>query len=149
VSPGAAPLEARLVVVPIIRDGEGRVLLCRMAADRGVFPGQWGLAGGGVEPGERIEDALRREVREELGVEVAEARPLFFKDGAHEKLFKDGNRRSIYMVFLLYECRLASTALTLNEEFSESAWVRLGDLGRYDLNSATVETFRQLGWTGA
>jgi len=53
------------------------------------------------------------------------------------------------MVFLLYECRLASTALTLNEEFSESAWVPLLDLPRYDLNSATVGTFRQLGWIGS
>ncbi|MDI5349372.1 NUDIX domain-containing protein, partial [Salmonella enterica subsp. enterica serovar Kentucky] len=40
-------------------------LLCKMADNRGVFPGQWALSGGGVEPGERIEEALRREVREE------------------------------------------------------------------------------------
>ena len=39
----------RLIVVPVIRDAQGRLLLCKMAGDRGVFPGQWGLPGGGVD----------------------------------------------------------------------------------------------------
>ena len=56
----------RLIVVPIIGHSDGRYLLCKMPAHRGVFPGQWGLPGGGVEDDERIEDALRREVREDL-----------------------------------------------------------------------------------
>ncbi|MEH2720325.1 nucleoside triphosphatase NudI, partial [Klebsiella pneumoniae] len=55
----------RTIVCPLI-ENKGHYLLCKMAADRGVFPGQWALSGG-VEPGERIEEALRREIREELG----------------------------------------------------------------------------------
>ena len=68
----------RMIVVPVVRNDDGRVLLCKMPPDRGVFPGQWGLPGGGVEPGERIHDALVREVNEELGVAVVSAKPLFF-----------------------------------------------------------------------
>lgn len=52
-----------------------------MALDRGVFPGQWTLPGGGVEPGEVLLTALEREVREEIGACVVSAKPLFFKDG--------------------------------------------------------------------
>lgn len=139
------PPPTRLIVVPIIKDELGSVLLCRMAADRGVFPGQWALPGGGVEPGERIEEALRREVREELGVQVTDAKALFFKDLLHEKTFEGGEKRLIYMVFLLHECRVSSTDLTLNAEFSEYAWVVPAALGGYDLNSVTRETFAAMG----
>lgn len=48
----------RTIVCPLI-ENKGHYLLCKMAADRGGFPGQWALSGG-VEPGERIEEALRR-----------------------------------------------------------------------------------------
>lgn len=62
-------MRQRTIVCPLI-ENDGCYLLCKMADDRGVFPGQWALSGGGVEPGERIEEALRREVREELGEQL-------------------------------------------------------------------------------
>lgn len=136
---------ARLVVVPVVRDADGRVLVCRMAPDRGVFPGTWALPGGGVEPGERLEEALAREIREEIGARLVSARPLFFREGVFTKTFPDGSRRPIQMVFLLYECRVAETELTLNEEFTEYAWARPDELSRYELNEATLETFRTMG----
>lgn len=58
-------MRQRTIVCPLIQN-DGAYLLCKMADDRGVFPGQWALSGGGVESGERIEEALRREIREEL-----------------------------------------------------------------------------------
>ncbi len=59
-------MRQRIIVCPLI-ENDNAFLLCKMAAHKGVFPGQWALSGGGVEPGEQIEQALRREVREELG----------------------------------------------------------------------------------
>jgi len=50
-------MKRRLIVVPLIRRADGRYLFIKMPLHRGVFPGQWGLPGGGVEEGERIEDA--------------------------------------------------------------------------------------------
>ena len=49
-------MRQRTIVCPLIQN-DGAYLLCKMADDRGVFPGQWALSGGGVEPGERIEEA--------------------------------------------------------------------------------------------
>ena len=63
-------VETRQVVVgaAIVRDG--RVLACRRTAPLEVA-GRWELPGGKVEPGEAPEAALVREVREELGCDIA------------------------------------------------------------------------------
>jgi nucleoside triphosphatase len=50
------------------------------------------------------------------------------------------------MVFLLFDCRVATGEPRLNEEFSEFAWVSREKLGDYDLNPETRDTFRRLGW---
>ena len=48
----------------------GRVLLVRRSPDARYYPDVWDLFGRHVEAGESLEEALRREAREELGVEV-------------------------------------------------------------------------------
>ena len=58
------------VVAGLLRRGD-RVLLCHRAAGRRWYPDAWDLPGGHVEDGETPEQALVRELREELGVEVA------------------------------------------------------------------------------
>jgi nucleoside triphosphatase len=147
--PAGSPAPTRLVVVPVIVDERRRVLLCRMARGRGVFPGQWALPGGGVEPGEGIEEALRREVREELGAELATLRPLLFKDARLDKTFPDGTRRPLHMVFLVYECALAAPAITLNEEFSEASWFSPDELAALPLNDLTRDTLARGGFLPA
>lgn len=59
----------------IITLDDGRYLMQSRDDKPGVFyPGHWGLFGGGLEPGEDPEEGLRRELREELALEVTEAR---------------------------------------------------------------------------
>jgi 8-oxo-dGTP pyrophosphatase MutT (NUDIX family) len=50
---------------------EGRVLLVHRRADKRAYPGVWDLPGGLVEEGESEQDALARELHEELGVRIA------------------------------------------------------------------------------
>jgi nucleoside triphosphatase len=138
-------IERRVIVVGLIHNRRGEWLLCKMPADRGVFPGQWGLPGGGIEPGEQAEDALRRELREEVGLEVSDIEPLFFTDGLYTKRFPGGEQRPIYMIFLVYKCRAAVETVTLNPEFEQSAWVASPSLDKYDLNIETVKTFTRMG----
>ena len=61
----------------IIIFDDGRYLLQLRDNKAGIFfPGHWGLFGGGVEDGEQPVDALRRELKEELGLAIAELRQL-------------------------------------------------------------------------
>jgi nucleoside triphosphatase len=122
----------RTIVVGLVWNERRELLFCRMSPDRGVFPGQWGFPGGGIEPGKRMEDALCRELRE-------------VKDCSHEKIFADGTTKPVYMIFLLFHCTAVSDQLDLNEEFVEYRWVREGELGGLELNAETVDTLERLG----
>jgi len=137
-------IERRVVVVGLIHNARGEWLLCKMPLDRGVFPGQWGLPGGGIEAGEQAEAALRRELREEVGLEVSEIEPLLFTDGLYTKRFPGGASRPIYMIFLVYKCQAADEVVTLNPEFEQYAWVAQDSLMEYELNVETVKTFSRL-----
>ncbi|NMO35622.1 (deoxy)nucleoside triphosphate pyrophosphohydrolase [Streptomyces sp. GMY01] len=66
--------EAIVVVGGALFDG-GRLLAARRSAPP-ELAGRWELPGGKVEPGERPEDALVRELREELGVDAEVAEPV-------------------------------------------------------------------------
>lgn len=139
-------MRQRTIVCQLIQN-DGCYLLCKMADDRGVFPGQWALSGGGVEPGERIEEALRREVREELGEQLvlSEITPWTFSDDIRTKTYADGSQEEIYMIYLIFDCVAANREVNINEEFQAFAWVKAEDLGTYDLNIATRKTLTLKG----
>ncbi|CZX41513.1 nucleoside triphosphatase NudI [Enterobacter ludwigii] len=139
-------MRQRTIVCPIIQN-DGAYLLCKMADDRGVFPGQWALSGGGMEPGETMEQALRREIREELGdaLEITEVKPWAFRDDIRMKTYADGTTEEIYMIYLIFDCISANRQVTFNDEFQEVAWVRPEAIKALDLNEATRITFAQKG----
>ena len=68
----SAPVQ---VAVAILRDERGRVLISRRQAGTHLA-GLWEFPGGKLDPGETTADALKREIREELGIEVVSHRPL-------------------------------------------------------------------------
>jgi 8-oxo-dGTP diphosphatase len=61
---------AQLVVGAVVTDDEGRVLLLKRPADD-FMGGLWELPSGKVDPGERLDTALAREVKEETGLDLA------------------------------------------------------------------------------
>jgi 8-oxo-dGTP diphosphatase len=63
------------VVAAVVRDTAGRILFAQRAAPRD-YAERWEFPGGKIEPGEAVQAALRRELLEELGIEVLASRPL-------------------------------------------------------------------------
>jgi 8-oxo-dGTP diphosphatase len=66
--------ERRVTAIVACVDDDGRVLLVKQRS--GPFTGAWLLPGGGVDDGESIEDAVRRETREETGCDLASLRKI-------------------------------------------------------------------------
>ena len=62
------------VAVGVLIDGQGRFLLTSRPEGK-VYAGYWEFPGGKLEAGESVEQALRRELFEELGITIGEARP--------------------------------------------------------------------------
>ena len=67
------------VAAAVIRDTSGRFLLAQRPTGK-AFEGYWEFPGGKVEPGESTADAMRRELREELGIEVNAVYPWLTRD---------------------------------------------------------------------
>ncbi len=139
-------LRQRIIVCPLIQN-RGAYLLCKMPTDRGVFPGQWALSGGGLEPGERLDEGLRREIREELGdrLEIGTIKPWTFRDDIRTKSYADGSTEELHMIYLIFDCEAKNREVSLNDEFVEHAWVAPEQLHDYDLNEATKRTFQEKG----
>jgi 8-oxo-dGTP diphosphatase len=66
--------DARDVAVGVLIDGEGRFLLTSRPPGK-VYAGYWEFPGGKLEAGETVEQALRRELQEEIGVTIGPAHP--------------------------------------------------------------------------
>jgi 8-oxo-dGTP pyrophosphatase MutT (NUDIX family) len=59
----------------IIQDKQGRILVSQRALNSKMYPGKWQIPGGHVEKDEGFLEALKREVKEETGLEVVSVRP--------------------------------------------------------------------------
>ena len=70
------PDAAQVVAVGIVADSQGRLLIGERPQGK-AYAGQWEFPGGKVEPGETVFEALVREFREELNLQVGAAHALF------------------------------------------------------------------------
>jgi ADP-ribose pyrophosphatase YjhB (NUDIX family) len=108
-----------------------------LLVERGREPlkGFWSLPGGVVEVGESVEDAVRREVREETGLEVV---PVALVE-VFERILPDASGRPEYHYVLLdYLCRSQGGCLRAADDVSRAEWVRRGHLERYRLTDGAL-----------
>jgi len=116
-----------LVVAAALIDADGRVLIAQRPPGK-ALAGLWEFPGGKVEPGERPEATLIRELGEELGIRVEEPclAPLTFASHAYE---------SFHLLMPLYVCRRWSGFVQAREK-QGLKWVFPRDLPKYPMPPA-------------
>ncbi|MES2833466.1 MAG: (deoxy)nucleoside triphosphate pyrophosphohydrolase [Pseudomonadota bacterium] len=116
-----------LVVAVALIDPDGRVLIAQRPEGK-ALAGLWEFPGGKVEAGERPEQALIRELKEELGIDVTEAclAPFVFASHAYD---------SFHLLMPLYLCRRWS-GVVVKHEHAALAWVKPNRLGDYPMPPA-------------
>lgn len=128
-----------LVVAGLIVGPGGRVLIAQRRPDQ-AQPLGWELPGGKIEPGERPEAALARELREELGVDVEVGR-------IWDVLFHPYPDFDLLM--LVYRCELAGTAEPRCVQVNDLAWCAPSELAAYDILPADRPLIDRLEREGA
>ncbi len=116
-----------LVLAAALIDADNRVLIAQRPVGK-QLAGLWEFPGGKLDPGERPERALARELKEELGVEVCEPclAPLTFASHAYD---------DFHLLMPLYVCRRWD-GFVVPAEGQAVKWVRARDLRNYDMPPA-------------
>lgn len=134
--------EAPLVGVGAVIVDQGRVLLIRRGSE--PLKGNWSLPGGLLEVGESLEDGVRREVREETGleVEVLELMELL------NRVYRQGERVQYHYVIADYLCRLTGGELCAASDADAARWVERAEWNSHSalrIDPITTRVIEQ-GW---
>jgi len=118
----------------------GAIILDRnrvLLVERGREPlkGYWSIPGGVLETGERLEEGLRREVREETGLEIRIVKIVEI----FERIMRDQKGNAEYHYVLIdYLCRVSGGKLAAADDVARVEWVPRNALKQYRITEGTL-----------
>ena len=126
-------MRAKIRVVGAMIERDGRYLITQRPP-RASLPLLWEFPGGKVEPGETDEEALARELREEMSIRVEVAERVIHVEHAYEQYDID---------FCVYRCQLRAGAIQ-HLRVHDHRWVRPEELDDYEFPAADEKTIARL-----
>ena len=117
---------------------EGRALIVR----RGHEPrkGEWSLPGGTLELGESLEDAVRREMKEETGLDV-EVGPII---EVFDRIHRDADGRIRYhFVIVDYVCTAPAGEAVAGSDAEAVAWITADEIDTYGINARAARVIKR------
>jgi len=125
----------RDIVAAVIFSKDGKLFL-GWERTGGVYDDCWHLPGGGVNPGESREDALKREVREETGIDITDYKVELIDDaksGESRKILPPGEEVFVKMKFYDYRVAISDKnadeiPVSLNDDLVEYRWTAVDEL---------------------
>lgn len=145
----------REIVSALILSKDGKLLMVEKdPSGGGVYIDCWHLPGGGIHQGESQTDALRREIKEEVGIDILPDQIELVDDegkGVSERTSKDtGEKIMIEMNFNVYEVVVNDSSseieIKLDKELSEYKWFALDELRTVKLTLPSIKLFTKLGY---
>jgi len=134
-------MKTRLIVSAVI-EKDGLLLFGRKKAGVGPYPNTWHLIGGGVNDGESLTDAIKREIKEEAGIEVEIDASLGFDDDFEA----DKHGEMTHYIFLVYKAKYISGELKPDDDIEKLEWISKEKLSQIELNRPAVKLFKGMGY---
>ena len=131
------PARPLLGVGALIFQGDAILLI-----ERGQEPlkGSWTLPGGLVEPGERLEAAVAREILEETGLRV---RPREVVEIFERIMVDEQGRTEYHYVIVDYWCEVEGGTLKAASDVADARWVRREEFSQYELSPGTLDVIEK------
>ena len=137
----------RVAAYAVCRDGD-RLLCCRLAPGE-PSPGSWTLPGGGIDFGERPQDAVRRELEEETGLVGRVEGIVAVRSRVFPGRLDDGRPREMHAIALLYRATVVGGTLRDEPHGStdRAAWLTRDELAA-DRVVSMVRTALEIAFDG-
>ena len=132
------PRGVEVVVGPYILNEQNEVMFCKSPK----WPNQWVICGGHVEVGKSLADALKREVKEELGIDI----DVFDIVNVGEMIvYPPEFKRNAHFIFIDMLARSKNNDFHFNSEISDYAWFTIDDaLNRDDIKESYKKALNKI-----